>query len=425
LPEIPTGLVLLRFFNWEEGEVEDLFSKDARAMAPSAIRALSKVTADPAIISLAGGHPSADSFPAEEVKRILAELSRELDVGVLQYGATAGHPGLRREILGILTERGIRARGEELILCSGSQRGLDLLGRVLLDPGDAVLIEVPSYPGAIACFRNLRVEMTGVPMDGQGLMVDRLEEVLHRFRGQGRRVKLLYTIPNFQNPSGATLSLQRRAAVAELARREGFLILEDDPYGELYIEDGEREKLRPIASISGSPVVYISSFSKILAPGLRTAFIWGPPAIISKLELAAQASDLCSSTLDQRIIYEYCRTGGLARALPRIRTLYREHGEALLAALEENMPQGVEWNRPRGGFFLWMRLPAGLDADAMLQAAIARKVAYVPGRPFCVDGSGANELRLSFSKEPPERLRLGAQALAETIREHIRIDTVG
>jgi 2-aminoadipate transaminase len=408
------------FLNWEEGEVEELFSRDARVMAPSAIRALSKVTADPAIISLAGGHPSADSFPAEEIKRILAELSRDLDVGLLQYGATAGHEGLRREILGILLERGIKAGGEELILCSGSQRGLDLLGRVLLDPGDIALMEVPSYPGAIACFRNLRVEMMGVPQDGEGLVVERLEEVLGSLRSQGRRVKLLYTIPNFQNPSGATLSPQRRAAVAELARREGFLILEDDPYGELYFEDGEREKLRPIASISGSPVVYISTFSKILAPGLRTAFVWGPPTVISKVELAAQASDLCSSMLDQRIIYEYCRTGGLRRALPRIRTLYREHGEALLGALEESMPKGVEWNRPRGGFFLWMRLPAGLEAEEMLQAAVARKVAYVPGRPFCVDGSGANALRLSFSKEPPERLRQGAHALAETVREQMR-----
>jgi len=399
--------------------MEELFSRDAGAMRPSPIRALAKITADPVIISLAGGHPSPDAFPLGRIGEILAGMANNLDPASLQYGPTAGNAELRREIVGLLGGRGIAAGDEEVILCSGSQRGLDLLGRVLLDPGDAVLIEVPSYPGAIACFRNLRARLVGVQQDEDGLRIDELESVLRGLRDEGVRPKLLYTVPTFQNPSGATLAADRRLELLEISRREGFMILEDDPYSELYFDEGGADGIRPIAAADAGDVIYLSSFSKILSPGLRTAFIRGPRELIARVELAAQACDICSSSLDQQIVLELCRGDFLPQHLAGVRRLYSEHGEALLAALDESMPQGVEWNRPRGGFFLWMRLPERIDAEEMLGLAIERGVAYVSGRHFCVDGSGRNALRLTFSKESPERLQEGAKILANVIRDEL------
>jgi len=392
-------------------------SRDARAMQPSPIRALAKVTADARIISLAGGHPSPDAFPLENIRALMAEMSSSLTSDALQYGLTAGNPDLRREVAGIMSDRGVTTSEEEILLCSGSQRGLDLIGRVLLDPGDTILVEVPTYPGATACFRNLQVEMVGVSQDENGLRIDLLKRTLERLREDHRRPKLVYTIPNFQNPSGATLSLERREELAEIAEREGLYIIEDDPYGELYFEAGERQSMKPVAAQGKGEVIYISSFSKILAPGLRTAFIRASSDLLGTIELAAQASDLCSGTLDQYIVLELIRRGDLDQVLERIRHLYKERAQALQTALERSMPEGVEWNRPRGGFFLWVRLPDSLDTEKMLEDAVARGVAYVPGKHFCVDGSGVNEMRLCYSKESPDRLAAGAALLAETIKD--------
>jgi len=386
-------------------------------MQPSPIRALAKVTADARIISLAGGHPSPDAFPLENIRALMAEMSSSLTSDALQYGLTAGNPDLRREVAGIMSDRGVTTSEEEILLCSGSQRGLDLIGRVLLDPGDTILVEVPTYPGATACFRNLQVEMVGVSQDENGLRIDLLKRTLERLREDHRRPKLVYTIPNFQNPSGATLSLERREELAEIAEREGLYIIEDDPYGELYFEAGERQSMKPVAAQGKGEVIYISSFSKILAPGLRTAFIRASSDLLGTIELAAQASDLCSGTLDQYIVLELIRRGDLDQVLERIRHLYKERAQALQTALERSMPEGVEWNRPRGGFFLWVRLPDSLDTEKMLEDAVARGVAYVPGKHFCVDGSGVNEMRLCYSKESPDRLAAGAALLAETIKD--------
>lgn len=398
---------------------DELFSRDAEAMKVSPIRALAKVTADSSMISLAGGFPSPESFPIREIKEILFGITGDLKPGVLQYGQTLGYDGLRNEVVNIMKKRGVASKLDEVMICSGSQRGLDLIGRILLDPDDIVIVEVPSYPGAITCFRNLRARMVGVPQDSGGMRVDLLEETLERLGPEGKRVKLIYTIPNFQNPSGATLAPDRRRDLIELAHREELLILEDDPYGELYFREQDRELLRPLAAMTSDRLVYISSFSKILAPGLRTAFIRGPVEIISRLEMAAQASDICTSTLDQQIIYEYCRRGLVEKSMDKIRSLYRRNGATLLTALEKTMPEGAEWNEPRGGFFMWMRLPEVINTEEMLQEALKRNVAYVPGKPFCVDGSGSNELRLTFSRETPERLEEGAQKLAETIKEQL------
>ena len=397
----------------------DRFSRDARVMQPSPIRTLAKITADEKIISLAGGHPSADSFPMDEIRDVLAGFAEKATSATFQYGQTAGRMELREEVAGIITERGIEASAADVLLCSGSQRGLDLIGRVLLDPGDTILVEVPTYPGAVACFRNLQAEMVGIPQDEHGLRNDALQRTLERLRQDRRRPKLLYTIPNFQNPSGATLARERREELVEICQREGVYILEDDPYGELYFDEADRPNMRPLAAVNKGEVIYLASFSKILAPGLRTAFIHAQPDILERLELAAQASDLCSGTLDQALVLELIRRGSLSSSIGRIRGLYKEKADALLKALEREMPTEANWNKPRGGFFLWMRLPDSVDTEKMLKKAIKRGVAYVPGVHFCVDGSGSDALRLCFSKEPPERLDAGAALLAETIKEQL------
>lgn len=395
--------------------MRDYFSLDARVMEPSPIRKLSKYNADPEIISFAGGHPALEAFPAGELQDLFGTWSRVFPRPLLQYGLTRGNGALIGQIIERCLKKGIPARTEQVVLVSGSQRGLDLIGRVLFDPDDVVLVEIPSYPGALACLRNLRVRLVGVNQDVDGLDLSHLRAVIAALKAEGKRAKALYTIPNFQNPSGATLAADRRSELVRIAREEEFLILEDDPYGDLWFSAEDEALVRPMAASGDERIVYMSSFSKILAPGLRTGFIIADAAIAERLELAAQASDLCSSTLDQAIILALMENGTLEKNLERIRTYYRGQAEVILAALARHMPAGVSWNAPRGGFFLWMTLGA-IDSDRLLEDCIAHKLTFVPGRSFCVDGSGGNALRLSFSKETPERIERGIAMLGERIR---------
>jgi len=355
--------------------LEKLFSYDARTMRPSPIRELARLAEDPSIVNLAGGRPSTEAFPLEEIRGVLASLATSLPAEVLQYGRTAGDEELRAEAIGLMAERGITAADDEVILTNGSQRALDLIGRVLLDPEDVVITERPTYAGAIACFRNLRARLVGVEMDGDGVRLDRLEQVLAKLNRDGGRVKLLYLIPTFQNPSGVTLAADRRKELVAVAEREGFVILEDDPYSELFFE-GEAPP-RPLAALS-SNVIYLSNFSKILAPGFRTAFLRGPAELIRRIEIAAQASDLSPGTLDQRLILELSRSGVLKRSIEGARAFYMRQRDILLAALEEFMPAFVEWDKPKGGFFTWLRLPKGISSKKLLDKAIDQGVAFVP-----------------------------------------------
>ena len=394
-------------------ELEELLSRDARRMRPSPIREIAKIVRNPKIINLAGGQPSAESFPLEEIKGVLAELVDKLPPDVLRYGLTAGDSDLRDEAIRMMAERQVEAEADEVILTNGSQRALDLIGRVLLDPGDVVLTELPTYSGAIACFRNLRARLEGVEMDGDGLRIDRLVRRIERLKAEGARIKLLYTIPTFQNPSGATLSAERRKEIAEIAERENFIVLEDDPYSALYF--GDEQPPKPLAAISRR-TVYLASFSKVLAPGLRTAFVRGPKELIRKIEVAAQASDLSAGTLDQRLILELCRGGVLRRSIEKARVFYREQRDHLLKAMNEFMPKGITWAEPKGGFFTWVTLTGDINSEGLLPKAVEQGVAYVPGPHFCVDGSMAGALRLCFSEEPPQRLKQGVAALTTAIR---------
>ena len=392
-------------------EYEDLFSQLGRSMQPNAIRKLTPLIARGDIISLAAGAPSAETFALEELSEIAARVIREQGRAALQYGPTRGQAKLVLAITGIMHARGVeRASPSEVVVTTGSQQGLDLVARVLLDPGDIALVELPSYIGGIIALRNAQAELVGVRQDEGGIDIADLKEKVARLRAAGRRVKCVYTIPNFQNPSGVTLARDRRRRLLEVAEEHSLIIIEDDPYYDLYFTS-DRDRFKPMAALEGSRVIYLSSLSKVLAPGMRTAWLWAPQPIVSKIELAKEGADLSSSMLDQAIAAEALDSGLVERRLPELRAFYERRCRAMLDALESHAPEGSQWTKPLGGFFILMELAAGRDAAEILPRAIENRVAYVPGQPFFVDDSGTNTLRLAFSKESPENITEGIKRL--------------
>jgi 2-aminoadipate transaminase len=392
-------------------------SAEALRMRPNAIRALTAVIARPDVISFAGGVPSPATFPAAELADIAARLIREQGDRVLQYASTRGNARLAAAVAGRMRDRGVAwASADGVILTSGSQQGLDLVARVLVDPGDVVFVELPSYIGGLAALWAAGAELKGFRLGGGGPDLDELEARVAAARRAGRRPRAVYTIPTFQNPSGITADAASRAGMLELARRHDLVVIEDDPYGEVYFRADARPPA-PVAALEGASerVVYLGSFSKVLCPGLRTAWVAANPALCGRLELAKEAADLCSSTLDQAIVAEAIDAGLVDGRLPAIREFYGVRCSAMLDALERAAPEGAAWTRPTGGLFVWLTLPEGVDAAARLEAAVAAGVAYVPGGAFFVDGSGANTARLAFSKEDPERIAQGVATLLRTV----------
>jgi 2-aminoadipate transaminase len=313
---------------------------------------------------------------------------------------------------------------EHLLVTTGSQQGLDLVARVFVDPGDVILVELPTYVGAITAFRNLQAALVGVPQEADGIDLDALDATCERVRREGRRVKFLYVVPNFQNPTGLLISLDKRRRLLDWAERRDVLIVEDDPYRELYFEDSASEAdVRPIkADDTSGRVVYLSSFSKTLAPGFRVAWIAAPPEIATKLEMAKQSADLLTGSLDQRMIYEACRRGVLDRQLPLLRQHYAQKRDVMEAALQRELGAAT-WPKPKGGFFLWVSLPDGIDATRMIHRAIEHGVIYVTGDAFYVNAmpqdQGRHMLRLSFSAPTPERIEAGVTRLAATVRAEL------
>jgi 2-aminoadipate transaminase len=398
----------------------DHWATAVESIAGSAIRELLKVTEQPGVISFAGGLPSPECFPAEEIA-IAAERVMAREAGrVLQYGPTEGFPPLRAFLAELMRGRGLEVPAEQIVMLSGSQQGLDAIAKLLIDPGDVVLVEDPTYVGALQAFRPYRPSFVSLPMDEQGLRIDALERALADLALAGRRPKFLYTVASFQNPTGVTLSAERREALIELAARHDLPIVEDDPYGELRYS-GEAPPL--LAAVDarrfGGPrhVLYLSTFSKLLAPGLRIGWAIGPAALLQKITLVKQGLDLHTSSLGQAIAYESCRDGLLARQIPKIRAIYGERREVMLGALERAIPAGARWTRPEGGMFLWVTLPAAYDAAELLPHAVERQVAFVPGASFHANGGGANTMRLNFSHPSPERIEEGVRRLAEVIAE--------
>ena len=399
-------------------DYSQLLSRTGAVLRPSAIRQMSNLMAQSRdLISFAPGYPAEDLFPWEAFGEIAASLLTGTDGAALQYGATRGYRPLREDVLGLMRDRGIASVDERVVITTGSQQGLDLVARVLIDPGDVILVERPSYVGAISAFNAVNASMVGIRQDADGLDLDHLDRTVKDLRAEGRKVKFLYTVPNFQNPSGLLLALDRRRRVLEWAASASVLVLEDDPYRDLYFPDRtEESETRPIAADDeGRHVVYLSSFSKTLAPGFRVGWINAPEPLAARLELAKQAEDLCSGALDQRIVHQACARGVLAAQLPRLRTAYQAKRDAMSAALRQRCAATCTWQDPRGGFFLWVELAAPLTATTLLEFAHKRGVLFVIGDAFFVDGGGKSCLRLSFSAPSIARIEEGVARLALAI----------
>ena len=396
------------------------FSQAGAAMRESAIRRMGTIQAQNRdIISFAPGYPAPETFPWRDFADIAHELFSGSDGSVLQYGPTRGFRPLLDLIAGIMHRRGVTPGMDRLLVTTGSQQGLDLVARVLLDPGDVVLVELPTYTGAITAFRNVRAHMEGVPQEQDGIDLVALDETHARLVKGGRRVRLVYVVPNFQNPTGLLIGLEKRRHLLAWAASRDVLIVEDDPYRELYFEDSATEAdVRPMkADDADGRVIYLSSFSKTLAPGYRVAWIDAPAPLAVKLEMAKQAEDLCSGVFDQRMVYEAGRRGVLDRQLPLLRQHYADKRDVMVAALRHELADAVSWPDPRGGFFLWARLPDGLDADRLINRAVQHGVVYVAGSAFFVNDQGGRFIRLCFSAPAHERIREGVKRLAAAIRE--------
>ncbi len=395
-------------------------SRAAETSQGSAIRKMGVMAVRvPDMISFAPGYPDPAMFAWQEFREIAADLLSGRDGAVLQYGPTRGYPPLLDALVEVVAARGIRADSAQLLIPTGSQQGLDLVGRVLLNPGDVVLVELPTYTGAIAAFRNTQATMVGVRQEADGVDLADLEAVLKRERQAGRRVKFLYVVPNFQNPTGLLIGQEKRRKLVEWAARSDVLIVEDDPYGSLYFDDAATAAdAQPMKAYDESGrVIYLSSFSKTLAPGFRVAWMVAPPSLIGRFDVAKQAEDLLTGGMDQRMVYEAVTRGVLEKQVPRLRAHYQNKRTVMERALKATLGDLISWPEPRGGFFLWATLPRQIDADALLPKAIEQKVIYVAGSAFFVDGSGHNLMRLSFSLPTVERIDEGVKRLSACVKE--------
>ncbi|HEY8551380.1 MAG TPA: PLP-dependent aminotransferase family protein [Vicinamibacterales bacterium] len=396
------------------------YSQMAAALRESPIRQMGAVAAQRTdVISFAPGYPGPDSWPWDDYRAIADRVLASRDPALLQYGPTRGYPPLVETLRRVLADRDITASIGEVMVTTGSQQGLDLVARALLDPGDVALVELPSYTGALAAFRNAQAALVGVEQRADGIDPDHLVATVRTLRAEGRRVKFLYVIPNFQNPTGLLMSLERRRWLLEWAAREDVLIVEDDPYGALYFEDvATTADTRPIkADDEEGRVVYLSSVSKTLGPGFRTAWVTAAAPLVSRLEVAKQAADLCTGHFDQRMVAEAIDSGVLERQLPRLRHYYATRRTAMETALRRELGTLISWPEPRGGFFLWARLPEPLGASRLLQHALAHGVIFVPGHAFFVDGSGDRFVRLAFSLPDPDTIAAGVARLSSAVRE--------
>jgi 2-aminoadipate transaminase len=397
-------------------DLSEFYSASARVMSRSLIRELLKLTRRGGIISFAGGLPDPSTFPVDDLKAITTRVLEREPQLALQYGPTEGDARLRDELVRWMAKDGIRVGRDQILITTGSQQGLDLVGRVFLDPGDVIVVERPSYMAALQVFRMYRVEMVGVAQDDDGMRMDALEDTLGTLAAAGRHPKILYAVPDFQNPSGVTMSEPRRRRLLALAREHRFLIVEDNPYRELRFEG---EAPPPLAALDDDGlVVYLSTFSKTLCPGMRIAWAAARDEIIQQFVTAKQGMDLCCPAFTQAIAAEFCASGALAARVPGIIALYRRKRDAMVAALEREMPPGVSWTHPHGGLFLWVRLPEGMDTEQLLRPAIEDEgVAYVVGSGFHADGGGKNTMRLNFSYPSERDIAEGIRRLGHLVKK--------
>jgi 2-aminoadipate transaminase len=417
--------------NWQR-----CYAQRTTRMSSSIIREILKITQQPDVISFAGGLPAPESFPVEQIAQAPQQVLATIGTKALQYSPTEGYLPLRQFIIEKMSWYGIHANTDNVLITTGSQQALDLIGRVLIDPGDTILCEAPTYLGALQAWTAYGARYVTVPADDDGMQVEFIEPILKR-----RKIKFIYALPNFQNPGGTTISLERRIKLVQLADKYRVPIIEDDPYGELRFEgdhlpplavlDQERQKKRRknCNEFECGNVIYTSTFSKTLAPGLRLGWVVAPRQVTFKLVQAKQGADLHSSTFDQYIAYQVVKPEGFfVDHVRKIRQMYKEHRDAMVAAMEKYFPSGVKWTRPQGGLFLWVTLPEGVDTTALLPIAVTYKVAYVPGAPFFPETNaprrktrgkqlpvGHNTMRLNFSNASLEEIDLGIQRLGQVI----------
>lgn len=391
------------------------FSDIALNVKPSPIRALIKYTKTPGVISFAGGNPDPAVFPVSEFAEASAILTRE-GRDVLQYGSTDGYGPLKDYIAKWMAPRmGRETKPDEMIITTGSQEGMDLLTSVLVNNGDTIIVEGPTYPGALHAMRNRGARFLSVPCDKDGLCVDMLPSIIEQGRKDGHNIKLIYTIVNFQNPSGATLSEERRAKLLEIAEKYDLIIFEDDPYGHLRYNGEHLPTIFSMDKKNTGRVVYACSFSKILAPGTRVAWIVGEAELMQKLIMIKQGTNLCTSVVAQALVYEYCRLGYLDSFLPKIVAHYSKKRDAMGAGFKKYLPSNACYQTPEGGFFFWIQVP-GIDSKALFMKAIEHGVAFVTGPSFYVDESGIDFMRTCFTFAQPEELEEGAKRLGAAIK---------
>ncbi|MBN2018371.1 MAG: PLP-dependent aminotransferase family protein [Candidatus Cloacimonetes bacterium] len=399
---------------------DELFSINSRRMKKSVIRELLKLTAKPEIISFAGGLPSPDSFPVEEVKEVVNEVMEKEGKIALQYSATEGDHVLRDQLIKHSHKNGMDVKEENLLVTTSSQQGLDLTAKIFIDPGDPIIVELPSYVGGLGAFNAYGAEMIGVPHDEEGKSSKLLRQELKILNDSGNKPKFIYIVPDFQNPAGMTMSLKRRHEILELAYEFDLIILEDSPYRELRFEG---DPVPTIYSLDNEGrVILLGTFSKIFAPGFRVGWILAHPQVITKLVVAKQSTDLCPPTFSQRIIGRFMEKGYLDKNIDNIKKMYRKKRDIMLDAFEKYMPEGVTWTKPEGGLFLFMRVPGhmGIDTDELFYKAVDKNVAYVIGSAFHCDDSGHDAMRINFSYPTEEQIVEGVKRLATVIKEHAK-----
>ena len=400
-----------------------LYANRVKGMKTAVTRDLMATLSRPGIISLAGGFPDTKLFGEEAFREISRNIAAD-SAQALQYGPTAGLETIKDVIVDVMSAEGVEASQEEVFTTTGAQQALDLVAKVFLDEGDAILCEGPTYAGALNAFAAYRPRIMHIPMDRAGIIPSAVREALKKARKQGIRVKFIYTVPNFQNPTGVTMNGERRRELLQIAREYDLIIIEDNPYGMLRFEG---EPLPTLSAIEKEEdggvdrVVYLGTFSKIFAPGVRLGWVHAQPGILHKINVGKQGADLCSSNLSQMMISSYFQHSDWRAYVKRQTKIYRERRNAMLDALAEFMPKEVHWTHPEGGLFVWATMPSYLDATNMLPRAISRNVAYVPGEGFYAGGEGKNCMRLNFSFVEPERIRRGIELLAEVIRDHMEL----
>jgi 2-aminoadipate transaminase len=404
------GTARVLFDKWQ-----DSYAARMDSVRSSAIRDLFAAASRPDVISFSGGMPDVASVPALDVARVAHDAIEEHSALALQYGSSEGRPGLRLIVAELMAESGVRLGPDDIVVTTGAQQALDLLGKVMIDRGDTIITEGPTYVGALQAFSAYRPNIVCVPMDDDGMRVDLLQKELERIGPGG--AKFLYTIPNFQNPAGVTLTPERRRRVLELTREYRVPVIEDDPYGRLRFDGGH---VKPLKALDDE-VIYVGTFSKIFAPGLRLGWMAAPRPVLGKVLLAKQAADLCGSAFSQVIAEAYFSKTRWRRVLQDLTRVYHERRDAMLEALEEHFPPEVRWTVPQGGFFIWAILPRFIDSNTLLAEAVDHGVTFVPGDGFFPDGRGRNCMRLAFCYAEPDAIREGIQRLAEVLEDRLEL----